>query len=67
MKFEGFAVDLTKHIFKLLREEGYNYTYEFIHEEDKNYGKYDEKEKKWNGLIGDLLDKVTFLNIYNTY
>lgn len=59
MKFEGFAVDLVDAIFQILQtEQNLNYTYKFIHTEDKEYGKYIKKDKKWNGLIGDLLDKV---------
>lgn len=47
-KFEGFSVDLVKHIFKILREEKFNYTYKFIHEKDMGYAE----------LVGVLLDKV---------
>lgn len=59
MKYEGFAVDLVDAIFKILQtEQGLNYTYKFVHDTDKEYGKYNKKEKKWSGLIGDLLNKV---------
>ena len=57
-KYEGFSVDLVKNIFKILRKNKFNYTYEFRHKEDE-YGKYDPETKKWNGLIGELLDKVS--------
>lgn len=63
MKFEGFCVDLVAAIFKYLQEEGFNYTYTFKHLKDQEYGKYIEKEKKWNGLIGDLLNKVSYLEV----
>lgn len=59
-KYEGFSVDLVKAIFEILKSENYNYTYSFFHDEDKDYGEYDVKTKKWNGLIGDLLDKVRY-------
>ncbi|XP_060801537.1 glutamate receptor ionotropic, kainate 2 isoform X2 [Amyelois transitella] len=62
-KYEGFSVDLVKKIFELLKEEKFNYTYEFVHEKDKGYGKYDPKTKKWDGLIGDLLDKKADLAV----
>lgn len=57
-KYEGFSVDLVKVIFDTLRKYNFNYTYSFLHDEDKSYGKYDAEQKKWTGLIGDLLDKV---------
>ncbi|KAM3965018.1 glutamate receptor ionotropic, kainate 2 [Aphomia sociella] len=62
-KYEGFSVDLVKEIFRILREEKYNYTYSFYHDEDKSYGKYNPLTKKWNGLIGDLLDKKADLAV----
>ncbi|KOB79075.1 Ionotropic glutamate receptor [Operophtera brumata] len=38
IKFEGFAVDLVEAIFEILqKEENLNYTYKFIHSEDKEY------------------------------
>ncbi|XP_026748791.1 glutamate receptor ionotropic, kainate 2-like [Galleria mellonella] len=62
-KYEGFSVDLVKAIFEILREEKYNYTYSFYHDEDKSYGKYNPLTKKWDGLIGDLLDKKADLAV----
>ncbi|CAG9787778.1 unnamed protein product [Diatraea saccharalis] len=62
-KYEGFSVDLVKHIFAILREEKFNYSYSFLHEEDKLWGKLDPKTKKWNGLIGDLLDQKADLAV----
>ncbi|CAG4929986.1 unnamed protein product [Colias eurytheme] len=62
-KYEGFSVDLVKHIFDILRKHKFNYTYSFLHEQDKDYGKYDPEKKKWNGLIGDLLDKKADLAV----
>ncbi|XP_041980059.1 glutamate receptor ionotropic, kainate 2-like [Aricia agestis] len=62
-KYEGFSVDLVKQIFDRLRARNYNYTYSFLYEEDKGYGKYDEVKKKWDGLIGDLLDKKADLAV----
>ncbi|XP_028033581.1 glutamate receptor ionotropic, kainate 2-like [Bombyx mandarina] len=62
-KYEGFSVDLVKAIFEILKSENFNYTYSFFHDEDKDYGEYDVKTKKWNGLIGDLLDKKADLAV----
>ncbi|CAF4801980.1 unnamed protein product [Pieris macdunnoughi] len=62
-KYEGFSVDLVKAIFDKLRHYNFNYTYSFLHDEDKSYGKYDPEQKKWTGLIGDLLDKKADLAV----
>ncbi|XP_053604445.1 glutamate receptor ionotropic, kainate 2-like [Plodia interpunctella] len=62
-KYEGFSVDLVKGIFDILRQENFNYTYEFVHDKDKGYGTYNSKTKKWDGLIGDLLDKKADLAV----
>ncbi|XP_075975521.1 glutamate receptor ionotropic, kainate 2-like [Anticarsia gemmatalis] len=62
-KWEGFSVDLVKAIFDILKQENYNYTYEFVDAKNKTYGKFDTKTKKWNGLIGDLLDKKADLAV----
>ncbi|GBP79800.1 Glutamate receptor ionotropic, kainate 3 [Eumeta japonica] len=64
--YEGFAVDLIAAIFELLNGMNYNYTYSYagdlIHA-GKSPGTYVESQKKWNGLIGDLLDKNADLAI----
>lgn len=58
-KYEGFSVDLVENIVEILKsEEGKDYSYEFIYDQTIDYGEYDSKTKKWNGLIGQLLDKV---------
>lgn len=57
-------MDLVKEIFRILKEDKFNYSYEFVHDEDKLWGKYDPKIKKWNGLIGDLLDNVSVMISY---
>ncbi|XP_026733659.1 glutamate receptor ionotropic, kainate 2-like [Trichoplusia ni] len=62
-EYEGFSVDLVKNIFKILREEKFNYTYKFVYYDDMEYGKLDPITKKWNGLIGHLLDKKADLAV----
>ncbi|XP_057655882.1 glutamate receptor ionotropic, kainate 2-like [Diorhabda carinulata] len=56
--YEGYAIDLIE---KLAEMEGFNYT--FIVREDKSNGAYDNKTKKWTGMIGDLLNNVSDLAI----
>ena len=47
---EGFIIDI-------LEETGIDY--EIVSPEDKRYGYYDEKTKKWNGMIGMIVDGVS--------
>lgn len=47
----------------LKQEEGKDYAYEFLFDQNIDYGEYDEKTKKWNGLIGQLLDKVGSIKV----
>ncbi|KPJ19825.1 Glutamate receptor, ionotropic kainate 3 [Papilio machaon] len=62
-RYEGFSVDLVKQIFETLKKENFNYTYSFKYDTDYIYGQYDKEKKKWNGLIGDLLDKKADLAV----
>lgn len=57
-KYEGFVVDLVENIFEYFKKEKIDYKYVFVDDILKPQGKYDLKEKKWNGMIGELLDKV---------
>lgn len=52
-RFEGFSVDLIDGISKML---GFKYILRLV--EDNAYGSYNEKTKKWNGLVKELLDRV---------
>lgn len=53
-RYEGFCVDLIKAISEIL---GFNYTINIA--EDGKHGNYDKKLKRWNGMIGTLLDQVS--------
>lgn len=52
-RYEGFAIDL---IHELSLLEKFNYT--FIIREDKSNGSKNNRTGKWDGMIGDLIDKV---------
>lgn len=54
-RFEGYAMDLMKEI---CRPMNLNCSYTFNLVADGQYGSYDPKTKKWNGLIKDLLELV---------
>lgn len=53
-RFEGYSIDLFEGISKVL---GFTYRFDLV--PDGNYGSYDEKTKKWNGLVKQLLDRVS--------
>ncbi|KAK7071641.1 hypothetical protein SK128_027199 [Halocaridina rubra] len=57
-RYEGFCVDLIQEISEIL---GFNYTIKLT--EDDKHGKYDKKKKRWNGMIGELLDQKADLAI----
>lgn len=51
--YEGLCIDLIK---RLAQDLHFKYTLEFVH--DGKYGSYDGNTKKWNGMVGELIDKV---------
>lgn len=53
-RYEGFGIDLIKELSEM---SGFNYT--FIIQEDFNSGYPDEKTKKWNGMIGEVINGVS--------
>lgn len=53
-RFEGYAMDLIDGISKIL-----NFTYRFELVEDGKYGSYNPDTGEWDGLIRQLLDKVS--------
>lgn len=53
-RFQGYALDLIDGISKIL-----NFTYRFELVDDNNYGSIDAETGEWNGLIRELLDKVS--------
>lgn len=55
-RFEGYSMDLIDEISKIL---GFKYVFELV--PDNAIGAYDEKTKKWNGMVKQLLDRVRFI------
>ncbi|XP_048485516.1 glutamate receptor ionotropic, kainate 2 [Plutella xylostella] len=63
-EYEGFSVDLVEAIFDVLKNKmNLNYSYSFSKASYKDYGKINPETKKWEGLIGDLLDKKADLAV----
>ena len=52
-RFEGICVDLVEELAKEL-----NFNYSFHLNPDDTPGRPDPRTKKWNGMIGELLDGV---------
>ena len=53
-RFEGYSKDLIDGISKIL-----NFTYQFYLVPDGRYGSYNKETKKWDGLIKELLERVS--------
>jgi len=53
-RYEGFSMDLIDAIAKDL-----NFTYEFELVPDGQYGSFNKATKKWDGLVKQLLDRVS--------
>jgi hypothetical protein len=51
--YEGLCIDLIK---RLAKDLHFKYTLEFV--SDGKYGSYDGKTKKWNGMVGELIEEV---------
>lgn len=56
-RYEGYAMDLIGGIAEIL-----NFTFEF--RINKDYGKPDPNTGKWNGLIGEVIERVGGSIIY---
>ena len=57
-RFEGFGIQL---IHELSLHFGFNYSFEL--QLDNAYGSLNNKTKEWNGMIRQLIDRVSVLNI----
>lgn len=51
--YEGLCIDLIK---RLAQDLHFKYTLELVRGD--KYGSYDGSTKKWNGMVGELIDKV---------
>lgn len=51
--FEGFTFDIIDHISKML-----NFSYKFMITANNKHGSYDKEKKTWDGLMGDILNRV---------
>lgn len=55
-RYEGFGIELIEELAKM---NEFNYTFEI--QEDGEYGAYNNKTKKWNGMMAKIMDGVTII------
>lgn len=53
-RYEGFCIDLLKWI---ASQVGFHYAIRLV--PDHMYGVYDPETKEWNGIVRELMDKVS--------
>lgn len=53
-RYEGFCIDLLKMIAELV---GFQYSIRLV--PDHKYGVYDPDTKEWNGIVRELMEKVS--------
>ena len=58
-RFEGYCIDLLRELANIL-----GFTYEVRLVEDGKYGAQDENTGQWNGMVKELMDHVSLLNIF---
>lgn len=58
-RFEGFCIDLLRWI---AGQVGFNYEIRLV--PDRKYGVLDQSTKEWNGIVRELMDRVTFSVLY---
>lgn len=61
-RYEGYSVDLIDSIAKIL---GFKYNFELT--PDNKYGSFNKVTKKWDGLVKQLLDRVSKMLLYPIY
>lgn len=59
-RYEGYAIDLMERIAKL---EGFKYT--LVLRNDGKNGIFNAQAGKWTGMIGDVLERVSILLIFD--
>lgn len=59
-KYEGFCIDL---LHRIASQVGFHYAITLV--PDNKYGAYDPITKQWNGIVRELMDKVSNSNRIN--
>lgn len=54
-RYEGFCIDLLK---RISGQVGFQYSIRLV--PDHMYGVYDPETKTWNGIVRELMDRVSF-------
>lgn len=58
-RFEGFGIELIQEL-----SEIYGFNYNFVLQEDKDYGEWNNETQQWTGMIKALLDEVSSLKFW---
>lgn len=53
-RFEGFCIDLLR---RIASQIGFQYTIRLV--PDHMYGVYDRQTKQWNGIVRELMERVS--------
>ena len=54
-RFEGYCIDLMEEIASRVK-----FDYEIQLVKDRNYGAQIEESDKWNGMVGELMERVRY-------
>ncbi|XP_075241734.1 uncharacterized protein LOC142336706 [Convolutriloba macropyga] len=54
-KYSGYCIDILKAIQRHVTSLGTSFDYQLYEVEDSTYGIYDQKKKRWTGLVGDIV------------
>lgn len=57
---EGYAYDLAENVARIM---GFEYIIKLV--PDGNYGRYNTKLKKWDGMVSELVNHVSGIRIIN--
>lgn len=56
-RFEGFCIDLLR---RIATQIGFQYTIRLV--PDHMYGVYDRQTKQWNGIVRELMERVSCMS-----
>lgn len=57
-RFEGFCIDLLR---RIASQIGFQYTIRLV--PDHMYGVYDRQTKQWNGIVRELMERVSRIRL----
>lgn len=61
-RFEGFCIDLLKSI---ATQVGFQYQIRLV--PDNMYGVFDTETKQWNGIVRELMERVSYIFFFQVF